>query len=106
MNFTEEEKKAIVWSLKALAESDGSKSMVEAGKLAEITGEIGFKVSLSILEGINNMEHADVFAMLRSLSIEKKAYVKKKLEEVATIDGEINHLEKNALFDICYFGKL
>jgi len=106
MNFTEEEKKAIVWTSKALADCDGSRTVDEVRILANITGEIKFKISMSILDGINDMEPADVYALLRSLTMEKKAYVKKKLEEVASIDGEMNHLEKNALFHICYFGEL
>lgn len=106
MNFSEEEKKAIVWSLLALAESDGKKTRDEARKLSEISTSIEFNVSIDILQSISVMQSADVFAILRIFTIEKKAFVKRSLEELAAIDGEINNLEKKALFNINYFGEL
>lgn len=106
MNFTEEEKKAVVWSLLALADCDGSKTMDEVRKLTDISRSIGFKVSWDTLRSVNTMEPSDVYAIFRTFSEEKKAFVKKSLEDLAAIDGEINHLEKNALININYFGEL
>jgi len=106
MTFTEEEKKAVVWSLLALAEIDGSKTMDEVRKITDISMTIDFKTSWSTLESVNKMQPSDVYATFRSFSIEKKAFVKKSLEEVAKSDGEINHLEKEGLFQMNYFGEL
>ncbi len=106
MNFTEEEKKAVVWSLLALADCDGSKTMDEVRKLTEISMSIGFKVSWDTLGSVNVMIPSDVYAIFRTFSGEKKSFVKKSLEELAAIDGEINHIEKNALFNINHFGEL
>ena len=45
-------------------------------------------------------------AAKRMLSRRKKAFIKKSLEEVAKSDGEINHLEKEGLFQMNHFGEL
>lgn len=106
MDFTEKEKKAIIWSLLALAEVDGSKTMDEVRKITDISMKIGFKTSWDTLASVNKMEPYEVYATFRSLSGEKKAFIKKSLEEVAKSDGEINHLEKEGLFQMNHFGEL
>ena len=104
MNFSEEEKNAVVWSMLALAECDGSKTIDELKKITKFSKSIGFDPATS-LKIVNNLQEVDVFATLRSCSSEKKAFIKENLEELAAVDGEINHLEKNALSNITLWGK-
>lgn len=105
MNFNEEEKVAIAWSLLALAEVDGSKTMEELRKITDITMSIGFDPSKG-LALVNNLKNFEAYAVFRKCTLEKKAFIKKTLEELASADTEINHLEKEALSQIILFGEL
>ena len=64
------------------------------------------KITWGSLMSATNVDSSDAYALFRGFSPEKKAFLKLSLEELAKIDGDINHLEKNALFHINYFGEL
>lgn len=106
MNFTEEEKEAIMWALMVLADCDGMRNMDEIEKLTDISSFIDFKVSMDRLFEISKTEPADFFETLRSLTSDKKEFLKFILRELALIDSEINKSEIDTMFNIIYFGKL
>ena len=98
--FNDQEKKAILWSLKYLAESDGIRSNLKADTLGKFFLVLGFNVSADSLKELSEMDKTEVFAILKGLSLNYKHHVKKLLEGFALIDGTINKKERKVLVEI------
>ncbi len=106
MNFTDTEKDAIVWCMFYLTDSDGKRNLEEVKILAEIVENIGLEISIDNLWRISEIDQADIYATLRTFSPDKKEFLRNTLRKVAIADGDINHLEAIALYNIGYFGKI
>ena len=104
--FSENEKKAIIWSLKLLAESDGIKSNKKSDTLAQFFRLLNFEVSNASLMELSEMEESEGYAILKGMTLNKKFLVKKMLEGFALSDGAMNKMEKLKLEEIESFCEL